>query len=56
MLRLRKLHADYDPCDRVAAMAQVQALQSRGEIVTGLLYVSADAPDLHDALNTSRRR
>ncbi len=53
VLRLRKLHADYDPCDRVAAMSQVQALQSRGEIVTGLLYVSTDAPALHDALNTS---
>ena len=54
VLRLRKLHADYDPCDRVAAMSQVQALQSRGEIVTGLLYVAADAPALHDALNTSQ--
>jgi len=54
VLRLRKLHADYDPCDRVAAMSQVQALQSRGEIVTGLLYVSADALGLHDALNTSQ--
>ncbi len=54
VLRLRKLHADYDPCDRVAAMAQVQALQSQGEIVTGLLFVSPDAPELHDALNTSR--
>jgi 2-oxoglutarate ferredoxin oxidoreductase subunit beta len=32
----------------------VQALQSRGEIVTGLLYVAADAPALHDALNTSQ--
>ena len=53
VLRLRKLHADYDPCDRVAAMAQVQALQSRGEIVTGLLYVAPEAAEMHDALNTA---
>jgi 2-oxoglutarate ferredoxin oxidoreductase subunit beta len=55
VLRLRKLHADYDPTDRVAAMSQVQALQARGEVVTGLLYVEAEAGDLHEALNTSQR-
>ena len=53
VLRLRKLHADYDPCDRVAAMAQVQALHASGEIATGLLYVAPEAADLHDALETS---
>ena len=26
-----------------------------GEVVTGLLYVEADASDLHSALNTSAR-
>jgi 2-oxoglutarate ferredoxin oxidoreductase subunit beta len=53
VLRLRKLRADYDPRDRVAALAHVQAMQARGEVVTGLLYVDASAGDLHDALNTS---
>ena len=53
VLRLRKLHDDYDPCDRVRAMAHIQALQARGEVATGLLYVEAGAGDLHDALNTS---
>ncbi|MBK6864586.1 MAG: 2-oxoacid:ferredoxin oxidoreductase subunit beta [Ideonella sp.] len=53
VLRLRKLHANYDPCDRVSAMAHVQALHAAGEIATGLLYVEAEAPDLHEALNTS---
>jgi len=55
VLRLRSLHADYDPCDRVAALSQVQTLQARGEVVTGLLYVESDATDLHEALNTSLR-
>jgi 2-oxoglutarate ferredoxin oxidoreductase subunit beta len=53
VLRLRRLHADYDPRDRASAMAHGQALHAAGEIATGLLYVEGDAPDLHDALNTS---
>lgn len=53
VLRLRKLHADHDPTDRVAAMAHVQALQAQGEVVTGLLYVEPDPQDLHAALNTT---
>ena len=52
VLRLRRLHADYDPTDRVAAMAQVQAHQAKGEIATGLLYVERDARDMHAALGT----
>ncbi|MGA9342774.1 MAG: 2-oxoacid:ferredoxin oxidoreductase subunit beta [Rhodanobacteraceae bacterium] len=53
MLTLRKLHADYDPTDRVAAMNHVQRHQALGEIVTGLLYVDTAAADLHQHLNTS---
>ena len=54
-MRLRKLHADYDPTNRIAAMGHVQALQAQGEVVTGLLYVDPEADDLHSALNTSPR-
>jgi 2-oxoglutarate ferredoxin oxidoreductase subunit beta len=53
LLRLRSLHPDYDPTDRYAAMAYMQAHQARGEIATGLLYVDPLATDLHTALNTS---
>ena len=52
-LRLRKLHADYDPTDRLSAMNQVAATQARGEVLTGLLYVDPDAGDLHAAMNTT---
>jgi len=55
VMRLRKLHAGYDPTDRVAAMNQVQALQASGEVVTGLLYVNPQAVDLHATLATSHR-
>jgi 2-oxoglutarate/2-oxoacid ferredoxin oxidoreductase subunit beta len=55
MLRLRKLHTDYDPTDRVGAMNHVLAHQAQGEIVTGLLFVEAGAQDLHHALGTTAR-
>jgi 2-oxoglutarate/2-oxoacid ferredoxin oxidoreductase subunit beta len=53
LLRLRKLHPDYDPTDRYAAMSYMQSHQARGEIVTGLLYLDPLATDLHRSLNTS---
>jgi 2-oxoglutarate ferredoxin oxidoreductase subunit beta len=52
VLRLRKLHADYDPTDRYAAMSYMQQHAARGEIVTGLLYLDPLATELHTALNT----
>ena len=52
VLRLRKLHAGYDPTDRWAAMSYMQQHAARGEVVTGLLYLDALATDLHCALNT----
>ena len=55
ILRLKKLHADYDPTDRVAAMAYMQGHAAKGELVTGLLYLEAEAGDLHAAQNTSAR-
>ncbi len=55
VLRLRKLHADYDPTDRVAAMSYMHARAAEGELVTGLLYVEDDTGDLHSAQNTSSR-
>ena len=54
-MRLRKLHADHDPTNRIAAMNHVQALQARGEVVTGLLYVDPNPRDLHAALHTVAR-
>jgi 2-oxoglutarate ferredoxin oxidoreductase subunit beta len=51
-LRLRKLAEDYDPHDRVAALAYLQHKQHEGEVVTGLLYLDPDATDCHRILNT----
>ncbi len=51
-VRLHKLHEDYDPSDKVAAMAYLESRRARGEVVTGLLYVKPDSADMHDALQT----
>jgi 2-oxoglutarate ferredoxin oxidoreductase subunit beta len=52
VLRLRKLHADYDPTDRYAVLAYMNEAAKHGEIVTGLLYLDPLATDLHTAFNT----
>jgi len=52
VLRLRKIHEDYDPSNRIAAMNYLQQHQAKGEVVTGLLYLDPAAGDLHAHLNT----
>jgi 2-oxoglutarate/2-oxoacid ferredoxin oxidoreductase subunit beta len=52
VLRLRKLHTDYDVHDRVGALTYMQERHAAGEIVTGLLYVDPNPRDLHAHLKT----
>jgi len=52
VLRLRKLHADYDPADRLGAMAYLAQRSAEGEIITGLLFLDPDPAELHDRLDT----
>ena len=54
IMRLRKLHAGYDPTNRVAAMTYIQERQAAGEVATGLLYVDPQPEDLHAHLNTAQ--
>jgi 2-oxoglutarate ferredoxin oxidoreductase subunit beta len=51
-LRLAKLDANYDPNDRIMAMAYLQAKAAKGELVTGLIFRDKGASDLHANLNT----
>ncbi|MFN7981567.1 MAG: 2-oxoacid:ferredoxin oxidoreductase subunit beta [Vicinamibacterales bacterium] len=51
-VRLRKLAEDYDPTDRDRAYAHVRDRQRAGEVVTGLLYLSADSQDMHTQIGT----
>jgi 2-oxoglutarate ferredoxin oxidoreductase subunit beta len=52
-LVLRKLAAAYDPHDRFAAMSYVQERASKGEYVTGLLFIDNDAEDMHGHQGTT---
>src|SRR4051794_31397998 len=51
-VRLRKLHTEYDPSDKVGAMAYLESRRAHGEVVTGLLYVDTASDDMHASLNT----
>jgi 2-oxoglutarate ferredoxin oxidoreductase subunit beta len=53
LVRLHKIDPAYDPSDKVAAMAYLEAHRARGEVVTGLLYVDPDSRDMHAALSTA---
>jgi 2-oxoglutarate ferredoxin oxidoreductase subunit beta len=52
-LVLRKISADYDVHDRVAALTFLQLHAAKGQIVTGVLYLDREAEDLHQHLNTT---
>jgi 2-oxoglutarate ferredoxin oxidoreductase subunit beta len=50
-LRLRKLHEDYNPTDRILAVKSLMEAQSRGEVLTGVFYVDTQKPSFTDLLN-----
>src|SRR5688572_14725375 len=52
VILLAKLHKDYDPHDRIAAMNYLQSRAAAGELVTGLIYMDPNPGDLHASLNT----
>src|SRR4051812_46147249 len=52
IIKLRKLASDYDPSDKVNAITHIARASEKGEVLTGLLYLSPDAEDLHAHLNT----
>ncbi|MDY6829410.1 MAG: 2-oxoacid:ferredoxin oxidoreductase subunit beta [Pseudomonadota bacterium] len=52
LLQLTKCAADYNPRDRTRAINAIQERQRLNQVVTGLLYIDPDAPDLHDEMGT----
>ncbi|MCC5795651.1 MAG: 2-oxoacid:ferredoxin oxidoreductase subunit beta [Chromatiales bacterium] len=49
---LRKVDPGYDPTDRAAAYSYLHQHQAKGEIVTGLLYIDEQKPDMHELAKT----
>jgi 2-oxoglutarate ferredoxin oxidoreductase subunit beta len=52
IIKLRKLQEDYDPSDKINAQSMIASAAVKGEVLTGLLYLAADAEDLHSHLST----
>jgi 2-oxoglutarate ferredoxin oxidoreductase subunit beta len=52
-VRLRKLAADFDTGDRIAAAAEVERHRLKGEVATGLFFVDTQSRDMHDISGTT---
>src|SRR5215469_15836509 len=50
-LRLRKLHEDYNPTDRIRAVKSLMEAHDRGEVLTGVFYIDTAKPNFVDLLN-----
>ena len=49
-LRIRKLDRDYDPTNRLAALAALEEAEKKGEVLTGVLYVNTEKPTFLELL------
>jgi 2-oxoglutarate ferredoxin oxidoreductase subunit beta len=50
-LRIRKLHREYDPTNRLAAATLLEEAEAKGEVLTGVLYVNTSKPTFLEQLN-----
>ena len=50
-LRIRKLHRDYDPTNRLAAATLLEESDAKGEVLTGVLYVNTSKPTFLEQLD-----
>src|SRR3984957_9500939 len=50
-LRLRKLHEDYDPTDRIAATEALMSAHAKDEVLTGVFYIDTKKPSFTEMLN-----
>ncbi len=53
ILNLNKVHSEWDPTNKDAAVRALHNAYDKGEILTGLIYLNESAPELHQLLNTS---
>jgi 2-oxoglutarate ferredoxin oxidoreductase subunit beta len=50
-LRLRKLHENFDPTDRIAAISALMTAHEKDEVLTGIFYVDTKKPSFTEMLN-----
>ena len=54
IVRLSKPEKDWNPFDKNSSFTKMLEAKDRGLILTGLLYINKDTPDLHEKIQTSR--
>ena len=52
VVRFRKVSDGFDALDRDQAYSYIRERQEKGEVLTGLLHISPDAPEMHDVAGT----
>jgi 2-oxoglutarate ferredoxin oxidoreductase subunit beta len=52
LIEISALAAGWDPTDRLSAINAVHHSNSKGEVLTGLIFVDADQREVHQILNT----
>jgi 2-oxoglutarate/2-oxoacid ferredoxin oxidoreductase subunit beta len=50
-LRLRKLHEDYDPTNKINAVKALMDAHEKGEVLTGVFYIDTQKPNFIDLLH-----
>ena len=50
-LRIKKLHRDYNPTDRLGALSALEEAEAKNEVLTGVLYINTEKPTFIDLLN-----
>jgi len=50
-MRLRKLHEDYDPTNRIAATEALMSAHAKDEVLTGVFYIDTKKPSFTEMLN-----
>jgi len=53
VVRFRSLPAGYDPTERRAVVSYLEEAQRTGDVVTGLLFVDENLPDVHEQNHSS---
>src|ERR1700681_2060929 len=52
-LHLRKLEQEYDPTDKIQAVRRLMESHAKGDVLTGVFYINANAPTFIDMLNVA---
>ncbi|MFN8366844.1 MAG: 2-oxoacid:ferredoxin oxidoreductase subunit beta [Candidatus Kapaibacterium sp.] len=53
-MQLHKLSSGWDPTNKTSAFNKLHDSRTKGEILTGLIYIDTESQDLHDVIKTCK--